>query len=1290
MADGRVVIQVDMNGDRAQSGISKLRGLLGGLSDAGTKVGSVFKSVLGANLISGALMSGIEALTGSIKGAFSTVISEGAALQQSLGGVETLFKGSADKVKAYADEAFRTAGLSANAYMENVTSFSASLLQSLGGDTEKAADVANRAMIDMSDNANKMGTDIGRIQDAYQGFAKDNYTMLDNLKLGYGGTKTEMQRLIKDAAAMKDIQDELNVSVEDGNMSFGNIVNAISVMQKKLEITGTTAKEASSTLSGSFASMKAAWQSLAGKLALGMDIGPSLKNLVSTTSTFLLGNFIPMVGNIMRQLPGAISSAISEAGPQIQQAFKTMMSGFGIDADLTIAKLSIAIDNVKSAISAVGNAFASAGGKTAWLNTISNIVGAVINTFSAGAKIVENFVNAFAQTGAIKAAKGAIDSLVAAYNNVITSIGDASIWSTLGSVIGNVVTVISNVVKAIGDFIAGLDPSIVQGITTALVGLVVGFKAFNFLKSFNPFSIFRRNAADASNGAAEAVTQGKSKISQILNSLSSVIKSIGGAIKSAAVGIGVGIKAALGGVSQVIMAFGAALKTAGVANILAFGAAVGIAAVGIGAGVAIIAAGFALLATQSQGISAIIGAVGQAFSAFATAIIGAFAQAIVTVAGVLPTVTSALAGLSPLVIAVGQAIAAASPFVTALGEAFTSIISVLPPVITALTDGAAAIVTALTPIVEIVGNVFTNIAQIVADAIVKIVQALAPFMPAVSEMVQALAPVLQSIVEAFTTLVSQISPIIDSIANLFKSLGESIKTVLDGAKGVIESFGGAVRNILDGISGIFDAIGNAALNAGKGFKLMAEGVVMITKTNLGDMAASLAAVATGIGAITAVSGGMASAGSGMKLLGQGMLMIQSSGTGASTALTVVTTALPALLSSLSNIGPSLMLAANSFRNFATAAIASLASLSGLGAKFSIIQQNVANVTTTLSYAKEGIAAFAASLVGISASSSGLSLIQQSVANITTTLSYAKENVSAFATSLVSLTGIIPSVSTGLSTIGTIAQVAMTGLISAITSAMTKAVTSVQSGMLVIVTVIRSSAIQMTQAGQQAGQGVSRGVTNGIRSGVGQATSAMNTLILSVQRVGNIGARNMVNIGTQIGNGLARGMIAALPAVTSAANALVDQAERAAKARADIHSPSRLFRDQVGRYIAQGIAVGIEQNTSDVVDSLDKVQREMMRYSFHPEKMISQSAGSITSQVQLKSASDRLQGGQNKSVKDKADEFLRKALEVAEEAVKRPVYTVLDDGTLVAKTGEKFKNWQDNQNFIRNRMRGVEI
>lgn len=980
----------------------------------------------------------------------------------------------------------------------------------------------------------------------------------------YGGTKTEMQRLIKDAAAMKDIQDELNVSVEDGNMSFGNIVNAISVMQKKLEITGTTAKEASSTLSGSFASMKAAWQSLAGKLALGMDIGPSLKNLVSTTSTFLLGNFIPMVGNIMKQLPQAISGAIAEAGPQIENSFKTLFSSFGVDPSIfnsikdTFRDVVVTVETVFATLTNKANGFNNV------ISGVGNIVKLVNFVIQDLARAIQFALEAFAETGAINNAYKAFKDLTEAALDLAMKLSDVIPWDVVGAAAGHLVNAISTIISWISKLSQSISKDVWSGLITGIGGGVLAFKAFNFLKSFNPFNMFKKNADEAVDGVGQSAGRAKSTITQLFNGISNVIKSSGTAIKAAATGIGQGIKTALSGVAPVIKAFGAALKTAGVGNILAFGGAVAIAAVGIGAGVAIIAAGFALLATQSKGISEIIGAVGQAFSAFATAIIGAFAQAIVTVAGVLPTVTSALAGLSPLVVAVGQAIAAASPFVTALGEAFTSIISVLPPVITALTDGAAAIVTALTPIVEIVGNVFTNIAQIVADAIVKIVQALAPFMPAVSEMVQALAPVLQSIVEAFTTLVSQIRPIIDSIANLFKSLGESIKTVLDGAKGVIESFGGAVRNILDGISGIFDAIGNAALNAGKGFKLMAEGVVMITKTNLGDMAASLAAVATGIGAIAANGAGIATAGNGMKALGQGMAMVQAYSAGASASLTSVSAVLPALASGFSALAP------------------------------------------------------------------------------------------------------------------------------VVASAMARAVTIVQSGMLVIVTVIRSSAAQMTQAGLQAGQGVSRGVTNGIRSGVGQSTSAMNTLILSVQRVGNIGARNMVNIGTQIGNGLARGMIAALPAVTSAANALVDQAERAAKARADINSPSRLFRDQVGRYIAQGIAVGIEQNTSDVVDSLDKVQREMMRYSFHPEKMISQSAGSITSQVQLKSASDRLQGGQNKSVKDKADEFLRKALEVAEEAVKRPVYTVLDDGTLVAKTGEKFKNWQDNQNFIRNRMRGVEI
>ena len=235
---------------------------------------------------------------------FSASLTEGANLQQSLGGIETLFKGSADTVKKYANEAYKTTGLSANAYMENVTGFSASLLQSLGGDTRKAADVANMAMVDMADNSNKMGTSMDRIQDAYQGFAKQNYTMLDNLKLGYGGTKTEMQRLLADAQKLTGVKYDIN--------NLSDVYQAIHAIQENLDITGTTAKEAATTFSGSFASMKAAAQNVLGKLALGQHIMPSLHQLFETVKTFLVGNLIPMVWNVLKGIPQVLAAALGE------------------------------------------------------------------------------------------------------------------------------------------------------------------------------------------------------------------------------------------------------------------------------------------------------------------------------------------------------------------------------------------------------------------------------------------------------------------------------------------------------------------------------------------------------------------------------------------------------------------------------------------------------------------------------------------------------------------------------------------------------------------------------------------------------------------------------------------------------------------------------------------------------------------------------------------------------------------------------------------------------------------
>lgn len=257
--------------------------------EAGEKAGTSFVSKL-KNIV---VAAGIGKVV-------SQAFNEGAALEQSIGGIETLYKDSANKMKAYAKEAYKTSGVSANAYMENVTSFSASLISSLKGDTSKAADIANMAMNDMSDNSNKFGTNIQDIQNAYQGFAKQNYTMLDNLKLGYGGTKEEMQRLLKDAQKLSGQKYDIS--------NLSDVYNAIHVIQDNLNITGTTAKEAATTFSGSFGAMKAAAQDLLGNWAIGEDIKPSLKNLCDTTSTFLIGNFLPMALNIVKRVPTIIAT----------------------------------------------------------------------------------------------------------------------------------------------------------------------------------------------------------------------------------------------------------------------------------------------------------------------------------------------------------------------------------------------------------------------------------------------------------------------------------------------------------------------------------------------------------------------------------------------------------------------------------------------------------------------------------------------------------------------------------------------------------------------------------------------------------------------------------------------------------------------------------------------------------------------------------------------------------------------------------------------------------------------
>lgn len=331
----------------------KLSGMLGGEAGAaGNSAGESFAS----SLIKKA--GGLIAAAGIGK-MLAQSLEAGGALQQSLGGVETLFKDSADAVIKNAEQAYKTAGMSANQYMETVTGFSASLLQGLSGDTEKAASVADMAMTDMSDNANKMGTSMESIQNAYQGFAKQNYTMLDNLKLGYGGTKTEMERLLADAQKLTGI--EYNID------NLADVYSAIHVIQGELGITGTTAKEAATTLTGSMASMKAAFSDVLANLSTGRDIGPSLNALGETIFTFVQNNLLPMIGNIFAALPETLSSLLSMA-----------IRGLNLIADNADSILQMGIDLVTGIGSAIITALPYLA--EAAVNIVTSLGTAIIST----------------------------------------------------------------------------------------------------------------------------------------------------------------------------------------------------------------------------------------------------------------------------------------------------------------------------------------------------------------------------------------------------------------------------------------------------------------------------------------------------------------------------------------------------------------------------------------------------------------------------------------------------------------------------------------------------------------------------------------------------------------------------------------------------------------------------------------------------------------------------------------------------------------------------------------------
>lgn len=461
-----------------------------GFNSGVKKLGSIAKG--GLAVIGGAATGVATAFGVMTKKALDSY----ASLEQNIGGVETLFKNSSQSVIDNAKNAYKTAGLSANAYMETVTSFSASLLQSLGGDTKKAADYADRAIIDMSDNANKMGTSMELIQNAYQGFAKQNYTMLDNLKLGYGGTKEEMQRLVQDASKMIDVQKELGLTVDGSSLSFGNIVNAISVMQKHMGIAGTTSKEASETISGSVSAMKGAFDNFLNGTGSPKELAETMvtagKNVIKGLSEIIprLLETLPEVKNLIQEnlvqvFSGDAVQRMVESGKNIIMSLLTGM----LDSVSNILPVALSLIQFIAEAITTNVPILLQKGYEILQNLINGFVEAIPEALPKILDFIQGIGDKLAEAAPVMIQKGfellqkLVEGIVTAIPILVSRVPE--IISTFANVINdNFPTILAKGVQLIGQLVMGIIqaiPTIIANIPKIISAIVDTIMAFQWL-----------------------------------------------------------------------------------------------------------------------------------------------------------------------------------------------------------------------------------------------------------------------------------------------------------------------------------------------------------------------------------------------------------------------------------------------------------------------------------------------------------------------------------------------------------------------------------------------------------------------------------------------------------------------------------------------------------------------------------------------------------------------------------------------------------------------------------------
>lgn len=1121
MAVGKVKIDVDLTGEKAKSGIKGIKDSLEGLKSAGEKTGSLFKSVLGANLVSAGIGKAIGSVTSGVKSMITELNSSSKAWQTFEGNMQMLDK-STNEIQA------------AKSAMQ---------------------DYATKTIYSASDMAQ-----------TYSQLAAVGIEGTDKLVTGFGGLA---------AAAENPTQAMKTLSTQAVQMA---------------------------------AKPKVAWQDFklmleqtpAGISAVAKEMGMSTSELVQavqngTVKTEDFFNAIKKVGNNeyfakmateFKSIDQAIDGAKESLANKLQPAFQKL-NKFGIKA---ISGVANALDKINF------DGMAEKLGSFLDGIDIDKVINKVVSGISLLTSTIKKMWDAFRDSGALTATVNALKSVGSAIGNVVSALANSGVLSIVARVFGELVKWAARAVNALGKIVSAIPPSVLSALAYGFLAIAGSIKAiklaskgldvFKSLKSFNPFKSLGKGATQSLEDLTGKAAGAKNTIENVFTGISKVIDSAGKGIGNAAKGIGTGIKSALSGVPKIVDSLGKGVSTAakGIGTGLAtafrgLGQAIALVPpqnfLALGAAIALVCAGLALLGTQGEGVAMVFTALGTAISAVITALSG---------------------GLTAII--------------SALGTALTSIITALGTGLQAALQGVATVVTSLGSAIQ---SALVGVGAAATGAGNGIRLAFEGIASVVSSVGSAIQNAMQGVGSVIESVGSSIKSVLEGLKSAFEGAGNGIKSVFEGIGTVINSVGSAIKSVLDGIANVIRSVGESAERAGNGFRLFGEGIQNIANVGAWNLVKSLTAIATGLSQIAGKAGEMEALSSAMSSFSNSLNSVNTAAATTGTALQSMVAPIDSIKVAFETIPASITAASTGLSTFATAALTSLAGLTAMSTQLESFNTSIMSLSLGLTMAVSQFTMFAAAITGMGAALSGVSMMFETLNMSITAMSMSFTALSASITSTVAqLSGIgtaVAGIGIQITSMAVSVSSAMTTVSSSITSSMQSAVSAVSSACSQIISALSQMASEMSQTGSRAGQECGQNIANGLNSSIGAITGAMNSINSAMQGVARSGIGAMVSIGAQIGNGLAQGMMSALGAVTAAANALVAQAERAARAAAMIHSPSRLFA-RLGVFVPAGFAKGIEKGSPTVFKALGNMVDRASGMSIAPEKMLSLGRGGL--------------------------------------------------------------------------------